>query len=113
MKKADSSGGRYPPESGRVSLETARRGESNGIVLALSAWLERSAGRNRQISHWALADVRQSLAGPHCNPLESGRASLQSARVRKGLTGIRSLRSNKSVNLDGRACPSAKVDNIQ
>jgi len=28
------------------------------------------------------------------SPLESGRAPLQSARVRKGLIGIRSLRSN-------------------
>ena len=33
MKKADISGGRCPPESGRVSLESARRGESNGIGL--------------------------------------------------------------------------------
>jgi len=30
MKKADISGGRCPPESGRVSLESARHGESNG-----------------------------------------------------------------------------------
>jgi len=31
IKKADISAGRCPPESGRVSLESARRGESNGI----------------------------------------------------------------------------------
>jgi len=35
-------------------------------------------------------------------PLESGRASLESARLRVMI----------SVNLDGRACPSLKVDNI-
>ena len=33
MKKADISGGRCPPESGRVSLESALRGESNEIGL--------------------------------------------------------------------------------
>jgi len=33
MKKADTSAGRCPPEWGRVSLESARRGESNGIGL--------------------------------------------------------------------------------
>jgi len=36
-------------------------------------------------------------------PLESGRASLQSA-----LLGVMNI-----VNLDGSACPSLKVDNIQ
>jgi len=35
-------------------------------------------------------------------PLESGRASMESA----------SLRVMIGVNLDGRACPSPKVDNI-
>jgi len=45
----------------------------------------------------------QSQAEPHCNPLVSGRASLQSTRL-----GVRN-----SVNLDGRACPSPKVNNIQ
>jgi len=39
MKKADTSAGRGPPESGRVSLESARRGESNGIGLEVSACL--------------------------------------------------------------------------
>jgi len=39
MKKADISGGRCPPESGRVSLESARRGESNGIGFEASALL--------------------------------------------------------------------------
>jgi len=39
MKKADTSAGRCPPESGRVSLESARRGESNGIGLEASACL--------------------------------------------------------------------------
>jgi len=58
MKKADISGGRCLPESGRVSLGSARRGESNGIGLAASTWLEKSAGRKRQIPHRALADAR-------------------------------------------------------
>jgi len=39
MKKADISAGRCPPESGRVSLESARRGESNGMGLEASACL--------------------------------------------------------------------------
>ena len=39
MKRADISGGRGPQESGRVSLESARRGESDGIGLEASAWL--------------------------------------------------------------------------
>jgi len=38
-KKGDTSGGRCPPESGRASLESARRGESNGIGFRASAWL--------------------------------------------------------------------------
>ena len=33
MKKADTSSGTYPPQSKRVSLESAPRGESNGIGL--------------------------------------------------------------------------------
>jgi len=33
MKKADISEGRCPPESGMVSLGSARQGESNGIGL--------------------------------------------------------------------------------
>jgi len=39
MKMADTSAGRCPPESGRVSLESARRGESNGRGLEASACL--------------------------------------------------------------------------
>jgi len=39
MKKADISGGRCLPESGRVSLESAREGKSNGIGLEASAGL--------------------------------------------------------------------------
>jgi len=39
MKKADISGRRCPPESGRASLDPARRGESNRIGLEASAWL--------------------------------------------------------------------------
>jgi len=38
-KKADISEGRCPAESGRVSLESARRGELNGIGLEASACL--------------------------------------------------------------------------
>jgi len=39
MKMADTVAGRCLPESGRVSLESARRGESNRIGLEASAWL--------------------------------------------------------------------------
>jgi len=39
MKRADISGGRGPPVSGRVSLVSARGGESDGIGLEASAWL--------------------------------------------------------------------------
>jgi len=39
MEKADTAAGRCPPESGRVPLESARRGESNGIGLEASACL--------------------------------------------------------------------------
>jgi len=39
MKKADTAAGRCPPESGRVSLESADRGESNAIGLEASACL--------------------------------------------------------------------------
>jgi len=39
MKKADISEGRCQPESGRVSLESARRGELNGIGLEVSTCL--------------------------------------------------------------------------
>jgi len=39
VKKADTSAGRCPPESGSVLLDYARRGESNGIGLEESAWL--------------------------------------------------------------------------
>ena len=56
-KKGDTLVGRCRPELGRVSLESARRAESNGIGFQVSAWLERSAGRKREIPHWALANV--------------------------------------------------------
>ena len=56
-----------------------------------------------QIPHRALADGRQSPAGPACNPLESGRGLLESARL-----GVIT-----SVNMDGGACPSPKFDNLQ
>jgi len=39
MEKADTLAGRCPLESGGVSLESARRGESNGIGFKASAWL--------------------------------------------------------------------------
>jgi len=59
MQKADISGGRCPPELGRVSLESTHRGDSelNGIGLEASAWLQRLAGRKRQRPHPARADV--------------------------------------------------------
>jgi len=49
MKKADTSAGRYPPEAGRVSLESARRGESNGIGLEASACLSRPVAINLKV----------------------------------------------------------------
>ena len=39
MKRAAISGGRCPPQSGRVLLESACLGESNGIGLEASACL--------------------------------------------------------------------------
>jgi len=39
MKEGDTAAGRCPPESGRVSLESADRWESNGIGLEASACL--------------------------------------------------------------------------
>jgi len=44
MEKADISGGRGPPELGRVSVESTRRGELNGTGHEASAWLQGSAG---------------------------------------------------------------------
>jgi len=38
-KKGNTSVGRYPPGSGRISLESASRGESNDIGLEASACL--------------------------------------------------------------------------
>jgi len=38
-KKGDTSAGRCPPGSGRVSLESAQREESNGVGLEASACL--------------------------------------------------------------------------
>jgi len=39
MEMADTSVGRCPPELGRVSLKSARGGESTGMGLEASAWL--------------------------------------------------------------------------
>jgi len=39
QKKGDVSAGRCPPESGRVTLESSRRGELNDIGLKVSASL--------------------------------------------------------------------------
>jgi len=67
-KKADTSRGtgRYPLESGKAVLQSAR------------VWLGPIA-------------IRYSPEGPHWNPLQSGRASFESARL-----GV-----INSVNLDG------------
>jgi len=70
-KKEDIRRGRCPPESGRVSLESARQGESNGIGLKASAWLSGSAGRKVQIHQWA--DVCQGREGSHWSPLGKGK----------------------------------------
>ena len=53
-----------------------------------------------EVSRKKKADT--SLGTRRC-PLESGRASLESARI-----GVMN-----TVNLHGRECPSLKVDNIQ
>jgi len=68
-KTGDTSEGRCQPESGRVLLESALQGGLHAICLQASAWLERSAGRKRDIPMGQM-----------------------SARVGKGLIGIRSLR---------------------
>jgi len=62
-KKGDTSVGRCRPESGKVSMESARQGESNDIGFEASAWPSRSAGRKRQISQQA--DVCQSREGSY------------------------------------------------
>jgi len=49
MEKADSSAGRCPPESGKVSLESARPGESNSIGLEVSACLLHSVVNNMKV----------------------------------------------------------------
>jgi len=46
MKKADTSAGRCPAESGSVSLESAWRGESNGIGFEASACLYHPVANN-------------------------------------------------------------------
>jgi len=48
-KKRDTLAGRYPPESGRVSLGSARRGESNDIGLEASACLSHSVANNLKV----------------------------------------------------------------
>jgi len=49
MKKADTSAGRCPPESGRVSLGSAGREESNGIDLEASACLSDPVANNLKV----------------------------------------------------------------
>jgi len=49
VKKADTSAGRCPPESGRASLMSARRGESNAISLEVSACLWHSVVNNLNV----------------------------------------------------------------
>jgi len=49
MNKADISVGRCPAESGRVSLESARRGELNGIGLEVSTCRSHSVANNLKI----------------------------------------------------------------
>jgi len=74
-KKAVTSAGRCPPESGMVSLESARRGELNGIGF-------RSVRMAIEVSRVKKADT----SAGRCPP-ESGRVSLESAR-RGGSNGI-------------------------
>jgi len=49
MKKADTAAGRCLLESGRVSLESADRGESNGIRLEASACLWHPVANNLKV----------------------------------------------------------------
>ena len=92
-KKADTSPGtgRCPLESGRASLESARvRKGLIGIRLlrGIDWYRSRSVRMAIEVSREKKADT--SPGSGQC-PLKSGRASLESARVRKGLIGIRSL----------------------
>jgi len=48
-KRDDTSSGRCPLESGRVSLESARRGESNGLGLEASACLQHPVAHNVKV----------------------------------------------------------------
>ena len=61
MRKADTSLGRCPPESERVSLESARRGELNGIGFEASA----------RVWPGPIA-IRESPDGPHWSRLAEG-----------------------------------------
>jgi len=101
-KKGDTSAGRYPPESGRVRLQSAHRGKSNGIGFEASAWLVRSVRRKRWILH--RADVRQSQAGSHWSPLAKAN---RMGQVSKRLHGYRGQQEETSVHLTGQM--SARV----
>jgi len=103
-KKADTSPGtgRCLLESGRASLESTRvRKGLIGIrsLRGIDWHRSRSVHMPIEISRKQKADT---LPGTGRCLLESGRASLEFTRL-----GVMN-----SVNLDGRACPSPKVDNI-
>jgi len=53
--------------SGQGAVESARRGESNGVGSEACTWLLVSAGREREIPQ--PVDVSQSQEGSHWNPL--------------------------------------------
>ena len=52
VRKADTSAGRCPPESGRVSLQSARRGESNTIGVEASTCLLHPVADNLTALAW-------------------------------------------------------------
>jgi len=51
-KNRDTSAGRCPPELGKVSLESARRGEFNGIGYEVSAGLWHPVANNLKVLVW-------------------------------------------------------------
>jgi len=90
--------GRYL--SGQISARVGKGQIGVGWLKGIEWYRSPSVRMAIEISRKKKADT--SLGIGRC-PLESGSASLESARL-----GVMN-----SVNLDGRACPSLKVDNIE
>jgi len=106
-KKADTSPGTglCPLESGRASLESAR--VRKGIIgICLPRGINRYRSRRVRMAIEVSSKKRtDALPDTGRCPLESGRASLESARL--------GVMNSVNLQVDGRACPSPKVDNNQ